>query len=1149
MFRLRIIFICSMLLPGVIVAAAPQVQSVKEILFKQWPGNARLNIPEVKKSPVIDGVISPGEWKNAAKISGFSLLSGNYVTNGSGSLQMMRDRKYLYLALRTTTPNNDPGGSLVANAISRDGKVYQDDSLDFMLVPDRAPGKLYHWIINSRDTLYDSLADSALGGKSDISWNFRDFKSRSVVDKGFWDMEIAIPLAEIDNPGKFLKLNIGRNWSSAGSSLLNPGGKYFDVKRMITVFWEKDPGVLRQHTPGDVGRGEWNVSLEAVNNTDSELCLVGMLRHNSYAKLKGKRQKTVHEDIYKTVRVAPGKRGVLNESFSAPGNARYHYTALLVNPATGKIHASRSFSGTRGNTERHPVSCHVSLKNAGTGDCRYYPGYDKAELKFYLQNKKVASAVLILPDGTKVAGKPEKNSFIFRFPVPSAPGKHSFQIVLDNRTFANAFQLEKKAFPWQGSNLGKDKIVLPPFKALAADGANVKLAKSRIKLNNTGVWETFEADKVDMLAAPMQFEAVVNGKTELFTRGKLLLPEVEADGYALKHNFSSETASAVKLAGSSRIEYDGFQYLDLALSAPAGTKIDRLTLRLALHDAEVPYFHAISNFIRENPSGRIPAGEGLVWDGSKLPRRTALGQETLHPQAVPYLWLGGTSRGVALFIESTFGFAISRKHNAVRLIRKNGVMYVEWDFINTPVVMGKAREFSFGLMPTPVKDADPAMRQYTHDSSGVGSRTMKNFTFIGGQLMGFTPWRHEPYAGDFDVFRAACRAVKNGYPDDMASELDHWLAKYEKQVIEQMKKVPNSGEYPAHYSRVRKNFRKFQLQNPERRPALPYKYTDPKLTWIFEDIPEYFRSEWFNPAPQSYFGARRISLVPSAIDYMVYCLEQELANGAHGIYLDDMYLMPDTNPETLARVDDDGVLHPAMGILGMRELVKRVAVLQHKRGLYPRLLQIHMTNALLVPCFSLATSTLGWEKNYGDTPVPTRFTLDDILATGTGLHLGVENCVLGGIKRRKISPRDWKNGKYRQLTRSLIALSLPFGAKFKAPVTPAGDAPFYFSIISLAGDFGFWKPECRFVPFWDPDAAALKVDSKDVLASSWRFPGRVLLVLGNLSGEVKKLQLDVDAEKLQLDRAYKITDCETRKTESAKEIILEAYDFKLLVLE
>ncbi|MBQ7207815.1 MAG: hypothetical protein IJS01_08465 [Lentisphaeria bacterium] len=1127
------------------VAAAPREKSAEEILLRQWPGNARIAVPEVERAPVIDGVIDPGEWKNAAEFSGFTHLNGNYVTAGKGSVYLMRDKNYLYFAVRTTTPNNDPGGSLTANATVHDGKVHQDDALDFMLISDRDPRKMYHWIVNARDTVFDRVcpADRA-AGEGDVSWNFRHLKCRSRVDKGFWDLEMACPLEEAGSPEKFLKLNVGRSWNKAGPSLLNPSGKYFDVKRMITVSLGRNSGVLREFDPGDVGRGEWRLALEADNPSPRELCLALLLRHFTYAGGK----KSEHRDVVKAVRIPPGKSGGLDAAFQAQGNQRYHYSAVLFEPVGGKVHASRSFAGARGLAERHPVSVSFSVKGQGAGTCRYYPGYDKATAEFRPSGKKVSHISLVLPGGREVPGKAGRDLWRFSFPVPSAPGRYAFALRIDSALHENAFQLEKKSFPWLHGDLGKDKIVLPPFKPLVSDGAVLGLAHSRIALSGTGLWENFEAEGVPMLASPMRWEAVVGGKTFHAAAGKLSEPETEDAGYALRHSFRTKLGESVVLAGVSRVEYDGFQYVDVTLSGAPQDKLERLTLQIPLRDAETPFFHAVSNFIRENPSGRIPAGEGIVWDGSKLPRRTAAGQETLHPQAVPYLWLGGTSRGAAVFFETTCGYALSRTKSAVRLIRKNGVLTVEWDIVNRPVTLKTPRHFSFGLMPTPVKRADPALRHYTHDSLGIGAREMKNFTFIGRQLMGFALWEHEAFARDYTLFRAACRAVRNGGKDDMAKELDDWLARYEPRMRAQMKQVPNAGDYPEHYRKVRINFRRSQLQNPARRPSLPYKYTDPKLAWMFEEIPEYFRAEWYNPAPQSYFGARRTSLTPSAVDYLVHCLDLELRNGAHGIYLDDMYLMPDPNPETLAKTDPEGVVHPAMGILGMRELVKRVAVLQHKRGLYPRLLQIHMTNALLIPCFSLATSTLGWEKNYGETPLPTRFAVDDILTTGTGLQVGAESCVLGGIKRQKTPAKAWPQ-VCRKLTRSLIALSLPFGAKFKAPVTRAGDAEFYFSVISLAGEFGFWKPECRFVPFWEAGAAALRVDSPDVLASSWRLPGKVLLVLGNMSGKDQTLKLAVDREKLGLRSGFEVKNAETGKAEMPAGIALAPYDFKLLILE
>ena len=1143
---------CSLLLFGcaALFTASADDALVEKMLLRQWAGNGSMNIPFIKTPIKLDADITSKEWEKAAEISGFSLLRGNYVSVGTGTLKLMRDKNHLYIAVRMTATNNEPGGGLRAVETVRDGKVYADDSIDILLVSDADFKTMYQYIINPLGTVWDARRDLNLLDAVDAKWNHTGIRVQSKVDNGYWDLEAALPLAEIGTPKKYLKINIGRNWKEAGPSLINPASKYFEVDRMVNVFWDTRRGTMKQSDFGPISNGEWNIALSADNPTNEELCLAAMLRH--YTSSAGKKEKIMNKDVVKSIRIAPGKSGSLSAEFSAPGVEKYYFTSVLYNPRTRVVHGSRSFTGERGSAERHPASVIFALKGYGTGECRYYPGYDRATLHFRSGNKEIKSAAVILPDGKEISGKFERGSFIFRFPVPSAPGKYDFDLkfigIKGKNHFSKAFTLEKRTFAWLGAKTGCDKIVLPPFKPLKADGAKVKLLLSKVTLNHTGIWQDFEAEQHPMLATPMYFEAVSNGKTERFTAGKLAAPAVEASGYALKHNFVSSTPSGIELTGSSLWEYDGFQWLEFGLSAP-NRKIDRLTLCIPLKESEVPLFHAVSNFIRKNPAGRIPAGSGLVWDGSKLARTNASGIETLHPQAVPYIWLGGASRGISCFAESFCNYKLDRKRPAVRLTRKNGVMMMEWDFINTPVTLGKkAQQFEFGMMPTPVKRMDARLNEYTHDAYGIGARNMKNFTFVGRQLMGFTYWPHEPFNKDFTLFRAACRAVRAGGKDNMKADLDHWMKTYGKQVFDEMSRVPSAGNIPTHYDNVRVSYWKAQLNNPKRRPGVPYKYSDPKLMWIFEDIPEYFRAEWYNPAPQSYYGARRVSLTPSEIDYMIYCLDQELEHGCHGIYLDDMFLMPDPNPETLGRKDDEGNIHPANGILGMRELVKRIAVLQHKRNLYPRMIQIHMTNALLVPCFSLATSTLGWEDHYGEKPHPERFSVDQILATDSGNQLGVECCILAGINRMTTPRNEWGR-KLRKLTRSMIALSLPFNAKYKSPVNTAADAPFYFKIISLASDFGFWKPECRFVPFWHADSAALSIKDRKVLASSWRFPGKVLLVLGNTDKTAKTLVLNIDRNALKLAENFKVINAETQKPEDPASIKVDGYDFKLLILQ
>ena len=53
--------------------------------------------------------------------------------------------------------------------------------------------------------------------------------------------------------------------------------------------------------------------------------------------------------------------------------------------------------------------------------------------------------------------------------------------------------------------------------------------------------------------------------------------------------------------------------MELAL-LPSKTPIDELTLRIPLKIAEAPFMHAVTDLLRFHYAGRIPAGEGEVYN-------------------------------------------------------------------------------------------------------------------------------------------------------------------------------------------------------------------------------------------------------------------------------------------------------------------------------------------------------------------------------------------------------------------------------------------------------------------------------------------------------------------------------------------------------
>ena len=203
-----------------------------------------------------------------------------------------------------------------------------------------------------------------------------------------------------------------------------------------------------------------------------------------------------------------------------------------------------------------------------------------------------------------------------------------------------------------------------------------------------------------------------------------------------------------------------------------------------------------------------------------------------------------------------------------------------------------------------------------------------------------------------------------------------------------------------------------------------------------------------------------------------------------------------------------------------------------------------MTNAQLVPCFSFATAQLSWERMFGETPLPERYHHDEILAEGIGDRLGLESIALGGILKRDTPSRDW-DAKKSLLTRSFLALSLPYGIKPKNRVSPNDiDWPTIVPVYERMSEFGFWREDCRFVPCWEKDPA-ITCSAPQVLVASYRRPGKTLLVLGN-TGEETTLAIAIDKQKLDLRQDAEITDLENERNMELSDLILPKHDFKLI---
>ena len=1061
------------------------------------------------------------------------------------------------MAVRTSAPNNDPGCGLKTKTTERDGEVYLDDSVEIAISPDTST--VYHLIVNSAGVVFDTR-NTYEPFVQDIKWNFKKLEVSSIAESGSWELELKIPLSEIGNPKDFVMMNVARNWEEHGASALCPTNCHWDRSRMIRVGWNTRTPYVKVNELGLPDTGTWNLKFSVENPLpDREFEAAALLQTIATSNVDGEvrivygpngEYERTTEKLEKQTVPAGGKTDI-SLNYNA-GKDMYYLTVVLFDPSTGEIIYSRSVSSSMGlKAAPWPASADFDIPKIGSGQIFYYPGFNKAAVKIRFNADAAvekARVFVVGKDAKKTFAEVRKDKALHCavLPVDAAPGNYSFGLELktknaEAKTFDNIAKITTRNFEWRNNNLGKDKIVIPPFTPLKADGSTVEVLNRKHKVNAAGLWDSLEIKGKEQLAAPMRVECVVDGKTQTW-KGVTPSVKVEDNGYAAKGSASITSSDGITLDSELYFEYDGFYWVKMRLSEVKNKKIERLTLVIPLKNEESPLFHAVaSDTIRNNPAGSIAAGKGMVWDGTKLKRVEKPG---LHPQLIPYIWIGGAEKGLCWFLDSSYGYKLNKEIPAVRLVRNGAELRLEIDIINRLAQIEEGHSFEFGMQSTPVKPLEKSWRRLVYDLVGDGCKGMNTARGLFSSISGYYyPFCKLPYKHDFSLFDNTL-AVLQG--KTKTSIYEEWEKKNINDIQNIVNKIPADDR--KEICDYLKKWKTHAALTFDKKPVASafYFYTDPRLGFLAEDEVDYFKSEW-TIAHSGYSGTYRIFPTPSCLDFLIYSYYQQLKHGVPGIYLDDTFIISMSNTDTFARIDNEGEVHAQLGILGMRELFKRIAVMQHQFNCNPRLLITHMTNALLVPCFSFATGQLSWEAMFGETPMQERYNLDNIRAIDTGLHVGMDPVALGGIVCKTTSLQAWPAEQDR-LTRTALAMTLLHGVKFWWRTHPELSWPLVKKIYETLTEFGHWKNDCEFVPYWNNDPA-LKADTDAVIISSYRRPGSCMVILANMKKEEVKFKLNVDARKLGFAGNFKAFDAETGKAVNSLELCIPAYEFKLIRLE
>jgi hypothetical protein len=1141
--------------------------------------STRVALPLLSPPPVIDGRIDEAEWRGAAR-------SIALVSRTSGSLAARRavswiggDGQRLYLALKSeVAPDDRLLARAVPNPVPDVAAVLHDDGWEVRLAPPAgaagagrvftavgsARGALLAWAVDSRPPAA-GRQDSDGAGPAAFSWRPAGWQIAQKIADGWWNVEIAIPLASLGATARDLGrpwgIDLGRRWRRPAEESLWGAAAADDRQSATEVVWDPAAPVVRVLSLGEQGERVGGRGAGDGEQGSPRLELAVFNPHGRTLAAVVRLSDTWHRDppreLRQSVSVPPGGEARLALALSDRREG-LHRTRVEVSspegqtpktgPSASDVHGT---AGTGGSGVYYQRSFRWSAqadesrwtvdeeqKEAVTLQLKYYPYHDKIRLRASVEALSLRDRVAGLgasicrtdesgsPAGTPLWERtlaPERFVVEGTYDIPDLPrGKYALAVQLQGgaglprRPVVQPFARE--VFPWEHNRLGFSDQVMPPFTPLAAEGTAVGAVLREHRHGPSGLWSQATSEGEPLLEAPMRWE--VAGAPDRPSRAGAAPPiawPVEGQGWRVVSRSPTRVRGQARWsAGPLRAEvrtdydYDGMMRVGLRLSPTGAAAVGRLTLAIPLRAALARYMHAVGDGLRSNAAGRVPAGEGTVWDSNRAAKTEIVGA------FYPYLWVGDGERGLCWFADTDRDWILDDHAPAVELVRRAGVLEMRVHFITRPGPLVREHRIVFGLQATPAKPMPDGWRRWTAQGTIAGGRPVRwlgaNY-YWGGLLYDVYPYRCH-----FEFYDKLREARQTGRIDEPF--LARWMAMVARELA-----PAGSERYDLLEKHVWAGMRGAQSA-PWTGGVRLFGYTNPRGAGFH--VPEFatFQDEWLRSA---YFNRNwrkdgqvdyDLAPAPSFQDYALWYYRKML-DCFDGVYWDNMYLSANFDPVVGgAWTDPQGRTHPGMGLWQLRELAKRTAIMLWREtrafpaARRPPVTLAHMTNALLVPVFSFINCTMDWEWKYGYDDFQDRFTPELTVAETIGRQVGAWPTILAG---GNLDPKDPRTDRVWR-TRLGVCLAheiQPFDW------TPPRDGEIYARLYR----FGYGTGACRVFNYWQP-RHPVGVEGIRACTLALACRGAAMVLVTDYSGG-GTCRLSLDLDRLGLDPGATAVDVET----------------------
>ena len=1017
-------------------------------------GVGRMTLPQMAQEPRIDGVIDAAEWRGATGAFGFCRHSGAELGPVESNYRIGRTADKLFFA----------GCCAVgpAGLIGTDGKKRMspngDDNYELVFVGDASKenADFCRMIVNYSGAL---LANAFRNG-GECDWAPTSVRCKSCLTNDVWMFELSVDLAEIgfrDTPHDCHAVRICHAFRNVGAKLGYQGSvipndvTYFTANHtMPLVFDDHAASVALKRLNCD--GGNWRVALCVENNTDKDLKLAVFA--------EGRPEHSQPGSVDTVISLCAGQKQSVPIGGPIIGDERVAFKAFVKDSVTGTEVFNRAFSWHPNGGKPEWVSDEDGNKKVKFRFA-YYPSYDKIRLAVDLSKlenrpeqvdvslldaKRMLLAKTHVAVGTNaiadaIWGVPDLKSKT----MSSGDGRYFVELSVPGRADCGEIkEFRRDVFDWEGFKGGTSSCIPAPYhpvcrKVFGGKEHVLTILKDH-EVGELGLWDQVIASGKKLLAAPMRV-----------------------------------TGNRALLSAESSWDVDGMMVWTLHLRPG---HYEPMSLEIPLLAERAKLMHACADGLRHNYAGEIPAGVGRVWDSSKAKRDGSIVGDYL-----PYVWVGGPLRGLAVFGDNDKGWVVDSATSQCQEIARtpDGTILLKLNLVQRPCDISSEQVIRIGFLATPTKPMEEGWR-------GIDIGHLFGSCWYWGAALPCDDLY--PYDGTDEYFRKLAEAKRTGKVD---------YAYVDRAVTGRMALFgsTNSPSYAKGKDIIKSHYQNGNWHaslckgNPDHKLVF---YTNARGIHLGSKEGLTFCDEWareeFAKRPYAYKDSASYSLDPcrSYRDFAAFWWEKMLLSGACDyLYWDDVFAAGNADlVGTEAYRTADGSIQCSQGIFNMRALVRRGAVLEAEHGLVARRNWVHMTNTAIAPVCSFAGVNYDWEDFCGDTPLQKRYSREYIQAATIGRQFGNKVSVMGYF-----ATKDPKSEKLKWLERTGTGACLTHELLWRR-------VDGWNKAYGKLRDWGYCKPDAQVWNYWDEDVAfPARIDGGKNAALAMAREGEAILVVAD----------------------------------------------------